>query len=103
MENYLKVFIIFTQELVLYKPHQKQDTHDTVKITSLDDPRLIELIGEDATKELKEDMELVTVYPKFNVDDYLAGLITPIFFGSALNNFGVKRIVRLFYRYCTST
>ena len=90
------VYNIYSQELVLYKPHQKQDTFDTVKITDLNDPTLATHIGEEAAAQLIEDMELVTVYPEFNVDDYLSGAITPVFFGSALNNFGVKELLDCF-------
>ena len=90
------VYNIYSQELVLFKAHNKQDVHDAVKITSLDDPKLPELIGEEATNQLIEDMELVQVYPEFNVDDYLSGEITPVFFGSALNNFGVKELLDCF-------
>lgn len=90
------VYNIYSKELVLYKPHQKQDTHDTKKITDLNDPLLIELIGEEATTKLKEDMELIGVYPEFDVNDYLNGEITPVFFGSALNNFGVKELLDCF-------
>ena len=90
------VYNIYSNELVLYKPHQKQDTHDTKKITDLNDPLLVELIGEDATIKLKEDMELIGVYPEFDVNDYLGGEITPVFFGSALNNFGVKELLDCF-------
>ena len=90
------VYNIYSQELVLYKAHQKQDTHDTKKITSLDDPALDECIGEVAANQLREDMELVSVYPEFNVNDYLSGNITPVFFGSAINNFGVKELLDCF-------
>ena len=64
--------------MVLCKPHQKQDTHDTKKITDLNDPLLIELIGEEATTS-EEDMELIGVYPEFDVNDYLNGEITLYF------------------------
>ncbi len=90
------VYNIYSKELVLYKPHQKQDSHDTVKITSLDDPTLIDLIGEEATTQLREDMELIGVYPTFEMETYLDGTITPVFFGSALNNFGVKELLDCF-------
>ena len=39
------VYTIYSQELVLFKPHEKQDRHDAIKIISLDDPRLVEFIG----------------------------------------------------------
>ena len=90
------VYNIYSKELVLYKPHQKQDSHDTLTITSLDDPQLDTLIGRDAADQLREDIELTNVYPEFNIDDYLAGNITPVFFGSALNNFGVKELLDCF-------
>jgi peptide chain release factor 3 len=69
---------------------------DTVKITDLNDPTLIDLIGEDATRQLKDDMELIEVYPAFDLNAYLTGTITPVFFGSALNNFGVKELLDCF-------
>jgi peptide chain release factor 3 len=90
------VYNIYSNELVLYRPHEKQDQHDTIKITSLQDPQLIELIGESATNELIEAMELVQVYPKLCLEDYLNGTVTPVFFGSALNNFGVKELLDCF-------
>ncbi|MEK9726713.1 MAG: peptide chain release factor 3 [Candidatus Margulisiibacteriota bacterium] len=90
------VYNIYSQELVLFKPHDKQELHNAIKITSLDDPLLIEHIGQIARDQLVEDMELIQVYPPFNVDDYLSGMITPVFFGSALNNFGVKELLDCF-------
>ena len=90
------VYNIYSQEVILYKPHQKQDSHDTIKITDLNDPKLNDLIGDAATMQLKEDMELVGVYPAFDKEAYLNGAITPVFFGSALNNFGVKELLDCF-------
>jgi peptide chain release factor 3 len=90
------VYNIYSQELVLYKPHQAQDRHDVVNIKDLHDPRLVEYIGEEAATQLLEDMELVQVYPEFNAEEYLSGAITPVFFGSALNNFGVKELLDCF-------
>ena len=65
----------------------------TQKITDLNDS-LLELIGEEATT-VKEDMELIGVYPEFDANDYLNGEITPVFFGQ-LNNFGVKELLDCF-------
>ena len=73
------VYNIYSQEVILYKPHQKQDSHDTIKITDLNDPKLNDLIGDAATMQLKEDMELVGVYPAFDKEAYLNGAITPVF------------------------
>ena len=91
------VYNIYSQELVLFNANSKQDIHNTMVIKDLNDPALVEHIGEDAAKQLIEDLELVEgVYPTFNIQDYLDGHITPVFFGSALNNFGVKELLDCF-------
>ncbi|MCD8445726.1 EF-Tu/IF-2/RF-3 family GTPase, partial [Tenacibaculum finnmarkense] len=55
------------------------------------------IIGETAAETLREEAELVTeVYPEFNQEEYLAGDLQPVFFGSALNNFGVKELLDAF-------
>ena len=95
-KSFKGVYNIYSQELVLYQPHQKQDAHDTIKITDLSDPKLESYIGCEAAQQLLEDMDLIQVYSPFNVDDYLAGRVTPVFFGSALNNFGVKELLDCF-------
>lgn len=90
------VYNIYSNQLVLYKPHQKQDGHDTVRIHDVHDPMLDTHIGIEAATQLREDMALLPVYPEFNVNAYLSGEITPVFFGSALNNFGVKELLDCF-------
>ncbi|MBT5953624.1 peptide chain release factor 3 [bacterium] len=92
------VYNIFEKQLYLFKPHEKQGASQTAeKIENLSDPRLNEIIGDDAAEELRNDIDLVTgVYPEFNIEDYLSGKVTPIFFGSALNNFGVKELLDCF-------
>ena len=60
-------------------------------------PELNELIGDDSAETLREEVELVTeVYPKFNQEDYLKGDLQPVFFGSALNSFGVRELLDCF-------
>jgi peptide chain release factor 3 len=90
------VYNIYTQELMLYKAHSTQKNNQTIKITSLTDPLLETSIGPIAAQQLKEDLELIQVYPSFSIDDYLNGRTTPVFFGSALNNFGVKELLDCF-------
>ncbi len=60
-------------------------------ISDLSDPRLEELIGESAADELRQDIELIqgAGFP-FDKEAYLQGKQTPVFFGSAVNNFGVR-------------
>ena len=68
-------------------------TIPVLKISDLSDPILNEKLGAELANELREETEMMTgVYPKFNRDDYLNGEISPVFFGSAINNFGVKEM-----------
>jgi peptide chain release factor 3 len=62
-----------------------------VTIADLDDPKLADLLGEHACEKLREDVELLQMAGStFERDAFLAGELTPIYFGSALNNFGVE-------------
>src|SRR5690606_27352857 len=57
---------------------------------------LDELIDKDAEK-LRQDVELIDgIYGDFDVEEYLKGEIAPVFFGSALNNFGIKELLEKF-------
>ncbi len=99
-KSFKGVYSLYEKRLILFKPHHKQNTPDSVEITGFDDPRLIQWIGEYETKMLQEQVELVTgVYPEFNIDDYLSGKVSPVFFGSALNNFGVRELLDCFIKF----
>ena len=64
---------------------------------TLENDNLIRVIGESMLENLKESLELVEgVYPKFKQKDYLEGDLQPVFFGSALNNFGVQELLDCF-------
>ncbi|MBA4156562.1 MAG: peptide chain release factor 3 [Gemmatimonadetes bacterium] len=63
----------------------------------LDDPRVPELLGEDAHTRLLEEIELLEMAgTEFNTADFLAGEVSPTFFGSALTNFGVEPFLKVF-------
>ena len=89
------VYNMYDQSLALFRPHGKQaDEEDIIKITDLNDPKLDKCIGVQAADKLRTELELVSgVYPTFDRADYLAGKISPVFFGSAVNNFGVKELL----------
>lgn len=95
-KSFKGVYSIYEKKLVLFKAHDTQNSENIVEITDLNDPKCDELLGDQADK-LREDIELVQgVYPEFNRDDYTAGLTTPVFFGSGLNNFGVRELLDCF-------
>lgn len=89
------VYNIYEQNLNLFTPDKQHVTEKVnVDITSRE---LDEQVGEQDAAKLREDLELVDgVYPEFNVDDYLDAKIAPVFFGSALNNFGVQELLDCF-------
>lgn len=91
------VYNIYEKNLVLFRPHGKQAEEDVVKFSDLNDARLEKYIGEAAARELREEVNVVEeVYPTFRREDYLNSAISPVFFGSAINNFGVRELLDCF-------
>lgn len=88
------VYNLMDHTLILFRPGQVTQPTDIVKIESLDDPRLDQEVGERNAKKLREDVELLSgIYPPFDPQDYLDGRVSPVFFGSAFNNFGVRELL----------
>ncbi len=93
------VYSLFDNSLRLFKP-SKSKLEEGLHITDLSDSRIDQAVGERDAEQLREDVELIEgVYPEFNVDDYLRGEVAPVFFGSAVNNFGVKELLDCFIRF----
>lgn len=91
------VYTIFNKELNLFSANKTNISDDVVNIDDVNSPEVNEMIGEEAAETLREELELVEgVYDEFNVEDYLAGNVAPVFFGSAINNFGVKELLEAF-------
>lgn len=91
------VYDMYSKKLVLFQAHGKQNEEDTIEFTDLSDASLDEYIGERAANELREEVELVEgIYPPFSMDEYRDGILTPVFFGSAINNFGVRELLNCF-------
>ncbi|ABW66224.1 peptide chain release factor 3 [Desulfosudis oleivorans] len=83
-------------ELVLFTPGQERLTGDTVTIQNLDDPLLDQVLGSQAD-QLREDVALLEgAATPFDLDYFLKGGQTPVFFGSAINNFGVRELLDTF-------
>lgn len=90
------VYNIYEKQLSLFKPHAKQSESETIIIKDLADDALAKHIGEEDAQTLRDDLDMVSVYPEFAKADYLSGEICPVFFGSAVNNFGVKEMLDCF-------
>ncbi len=68
-----------------------------IDASNLESPHVKEFIGERLLNKLLEDLEMITeLLPEFSKEEYLAGIQTPVFFGSALSNFGVMEVLDMF-------
>ncbi len=91
------IYNIWGKNVQLFDGDQKQRKAERISFDDLEDPALVEAIGEKAYTQLKEELELIDgVYPEFSQQDYLDGNLQPVFFGSALNNFGVQELLDCF-------
>ena len=90
------VYNIYEHSLELFTPN-KQTISERVAIKDVDDPQIDKAVGEADAAKLREDLELIEgVYPDFDKEAYLRGEVAPVFFGSALNTFGVKELLDCF-------
>jgi peptide chain release factor 3 len=90
------VYNLYEQNLNLFTEVEKTTIGESIEIKDIYSEELEGYIGDYADK-LREDLELVNgVYPDFEIKDYLAGKLAPVFFGSALNNFGIRELLNCF-------
>jgi peptide chain release factor 3 len=91
------VYNLWEKNIMLFKEENKQKISESIKINNIYNPIVKELIGENAANKLVEEIEIINeVYPNFSKEDYLNCKQQPVFFGSALNNFGVKELLDCF-------
>lgn len=91
------VYKLYEKKLNLFDASKTKIAQDVVEINDLDDERLEQLVGEDLADELREEAELVDgVYDDFDIEAYREGKLAPVFFGSAVNNFGVQEMLDKF-------
>ncbi|NBC58889.1 MAG: peptide chain release factor 3 [Bacteroidetes bacterium] len=91
------IYNIWESNINLFTGDPRKDIEDTIEITDLSTPDLNKLIGDEAAENLREEVELATgVYPDFDIEAYKNGSLQPVFFGSALNNFGVRELLDCF-------
>jgi peptide chain release factor 3 len=91
------IYNIWEKNINLFSGDSRKDIEETIEISDLSASALDTLIGEKAATQLREHIELVEgIYPAFDKAAYLNGAQQPVFFGSALNNFGVRELLDCF-------
>lgn len=91
------IYNIWEKNIQLFLEEKKQKVGESIVIEDIQDASIDELIGEKAAATLREEMELIeSVYPEFDRELYMKGEQQPVFFGSALNNFGVRELLNAF-------
>lgn len=94
-QSFKGVYNLYQKELNLFAPNTKYG--NILGFNDINSPELEEHIGGDAAEMLREEVETIEgVYPAFDKEAYLAGKLSPVFFGSAVNNFGVKELLDCF-------
>ena len=94
------VYNLFEKNLNLFEPSKTKRINEVVEIKDLNDPTLNNHLPESAIDQLKEDVELINgVYGDLDVDAYLKGEEAPVFFGSAVSNFGVRELLDCFTKF----
>lgn len=85
------VYDLYRKNVLLFEQTEHGQRRAPVQAHDLYDPILVDLLGNDDYRRLVEEIELLTVAGEtFNSEDFLAGKVTPVFFGSAINNFGLE-------------
>ncbi|HEY4243000.1 MAG TPA: peptide chain release factor 3 [Kofleriaceae bacterium] len=87
-------FDLFADQLILMERSKGEYLQEGVTMSGLADPRLDQMLPESAVAKLREDVEMVRgLCPKFDLESYREGHMSPVFFGSAVNNFGVRELL----------
>lgn len=93
------IYHLYNDTIRLFSAADGQNASEGELIQGLDNPRLDKLIGDQA-EELREEVELVQgASHEFDLEQFLAGKLTPVFFGSAVNNFGLQELLDGFAKY----
>jgi peptide chain release factor 3 len=96
-QTFKGVYNLYKRELNLFEADKTKRATHIIKLKDLADEQLDKLIGEKYSKQLREDVNLVdSVYEPFDQESYAAGDLAPVFYGSAVNNFGVQELLETF-------
>lgn len=97
------IYHLYNDVIHLYTQGQGNRIPDDKRIEGLDNPEVDALLGADAAEELRMEVELVRgASHAFDLDAYRRGELTPVYFGTAMGNFGVREMLDGFVEYAPS-
>ncbi len=97
------VYNIYDNQLNLFEADKTRIAEPVIQVKDLEDPLLAEHLPEKPLAKLKGDLELVHgIYGQLDKELYLDGLLAPVFFGSAINNFGIREMLDTFIQIAPS-
>lgn len=98
-ERFKGVYNLHHGSLNLFAANKTRIEDEVVVVSSLEDPVLDNNVGSDFAAKLREDAELINVvYGNLDVTSYINGEVAPVFFGSAINNFGIQELLDTFVK-----
>ena len=98
-DRFKGVYNLYDKNINLFQANKTKIAKDKVSMEDINDPTIDELVGEAPAAELREEVEIIEgVYEEFSREAYLSGDLAPVFFGSAVNNFGVEELLDAFCR-----
>ncbi|ACF11261.1 peptide chain release factor 3 [Chlorobaculum parvum NCIB 8327] len=96
-QNFKGVYNLFDKSLNLFEATSTKIGQKLTDIEGINDPKLADWVGTANAAKLREDVELIDgVYEPFDLELYREGMLAPVFFGSAVNNFGVHELLDTF-------
>ena len=96
-KDFKGVYLLYNHTLNLFTSGKTRLTEEIVEIENLDDKQLSLLIGEKDTAKLRDDVELLEdLFEPFDISLYREAYLAPVFFGSAVNNFGIRELLDTF-------
>ena len=99
-KSFKGVFHLLEDKVYLFETGRNTKIGDNTIIKGIGNPKLDEILGKEFAQEVREEIELIsgTTNP-FSLDSFLEGKQTPVFFGSAINNFGIENLLDGFIKY----
>ncbi len=93
-QNFKGTYDLANDRMLIFDAADRERIGETVEYEGIEDPALAKSLPAEQYAKLAEDVELVRAgYPAFEIESYRGGHLTPVFFGSAYNNFGVRELL----------